>query len=178
MKILPMYENAPGTLDLVYHTAKHFLADDEASNWDQVPAGTLSAKGALAQAVKDGLRPPPTGRDVDVRWWWPPWRALARDAHDRGYQPRYDLLLSHAPDPRGPRWEPAAKERRVMEYLGFRLVLEPRAEDWQVITAFFSPSFRDASDLPRLVPALRAFAVRKNCPPGGVTGVGGRETKS
>jgi hypothetical protein len=65
-----------------------------------------------------------------------------------------------------------------MEYLGFRLILEPRAEDWQVITAFFSPSFGGASDLPQLAPALRAFAVRKNCPPGGVSGVGGRETKS
>jgi hypothetical protein len=172
-----MYENAPGTLDLVYHTAKHFLDADESSSWDRVPAGSMTASEARALAVRDGLRPPPTGREVDPRWWWPPWRALARDAHDRGYRPRYELLLRLAPDPTGPRWESSAKDRRITEYVGFRLVLEPRGEDWQVVTAFFSPFFGGAADLPRLAPAVRAFAARKNCPPAGPSGVGGGETK-
>lgn len=178
MSFLPMYENAPGTLDLVYHTAKHFLDAEEARSWDRVPAGSLTAKDARELATRDGLRPPQTGREVDARWWWPPWRALARDAHDRGYRPRYESLLRIAPDPIGSRWEPAARGRRVTEYLGFRLVVEPRGADWQVITAFFSPFFGGARDLPHLAPALRAFAARRNCPPAVASGVGAGESKS
>lgn len=177
MKIFPMYENIPGTLDLIYHTAKHFLDAQEALSWDRVPAGSLSAKDARASTVMAGLHPAPTGRGVDIRWWWPPWRDLARDAHDRGYQPRYELLLRIAPDPTGPRWEPAAKGRKMTDYLGFRLVLEARGDDWQVITAFFSPGFGGAADLPRLAPALRAFAARRDCPPAEASGVSGEETK-
>jgi hypothetical protein len=176
MKILPMYENAPGTHDLVHHTAKHFLDVDEAASWDLVPAGALKATDARALAVRDGLRPPPTGEDVDVRWWYPPWLALARDAHDRGYRPRYELLLRLAPDPNGPRWSPAAKGRRYTEWVGFRMILEPRGEDFQLITVFFSPVCGGTADLPHLEPALRAFAARKRCPAAASSGVPGGES--
>lgn len=181
MKILPMYQNAQGTYDLIHHTAKHFLDADEGPSWDLVPAGTLTATAARAAVSAGGPRPPPTGalgNTVDVRWWWPPWAALAREAHERGYRPRYELLLHLAPDPAGPAWETSSKDRRLLEYLGFRLVLEPRGEDYLVITAFFSRAFGGASKLPHLAPALRAFAARKNCPPGGIPGVSAPETKS
>ena len=107
MSILSMYENAPGTPDLVYHTAKHFLDEDEADAWDKVPAGSLTAAAARDLVLSSGRRPPPTGEVVDGGWWWPPWVGHARKAHDEGYAPRYRGLIALAGDPASARaWHP------------------------------------------------------------------------
>jgi hypothetical protein len=177
MKILPMYENRPHVPDLVFHTAKHFFDASEGRSWDRVPAGTMTAEAARNALGDESTRPPPTGAVVDVRWWWPPWLGHARKAHEQGYCPRYMLLLELAGDPAGPRWEPAACARRLAEYAGFRLIVEPRGDDFQVVTAFFSPLFNGSANLPKLAPALRAFAARRSCPPEGVSGVSPGETK-
>jgi len=178
VSVLPMYENEPGTKDLIYHTAKHFLGPDEASRWDCVPAGSLSAREARVHCLEGGRRPPPVGSTVDPTWWWPPWRSLAFDAHDRGYRPRYELLLKLAGDPSGPQWEPSELTRRLTEHLGFRLLVQPSGTDWQLITAFFSRTFRGAEKLQEFAPALRAFAARRNCPPEGTGSVPGGESRS
>lgn len=177
MKILSMYKNAPGTCDLVYHTAKHFLDEDEADAWDEVPAGSLAASAAREQVLSAGRQPPPTGEDVDGGWWWPPWVGHACRAHDEGYAPRYRGLIALAGDPATGGWEDAARGRRLTEYLGCRVIIEPVGEDYQVITAFFSPNFSGASRLRHLAPALRAFAARRNCPEPVTAGVNAGESK-
>ena len=177
MKILPMYENRPGTKDLVHHTAKHFLDEAEGWAWDQVPAGGLTASEARRSLVRPDVQHPPTGQDADPLWWWPPWLEYARSAHVQGYAPRYLALIHLAGDPSGARWQAAAVGRRLAEFVGFRLILEPTADAFQVVTAYFAPEARGAGDLPKLAPALRAFAARKDCPPGQRSGVKAGETK-
>lgn len=176
MRLLPMFANTPGFPDLVHHTVKHFLDRREAPAWDRVPAGSLGAREARERLGADD--PPARWPTVDTAWWRAPWRARVEDAHDRGYRPRYELLASVSGDPAGPRWEPTERGRRYTEFCGFRLVLEPRGQDWQVITAFFSPLLAGADDLPQLAPALRAFAARRHCPPAGGPGVSGGESTS
>jgi len=173
-----MYASKPGVPDLVYHTVKHFLDEGESTAWDQLPHGTLTAGGARAEVHARAEGALPTGQPVDPRWWWPPWLAHARRAHDEGYGPRYQFLVGLSPDPASPRWENAAGGRRLSDFAGFRVVLEPRGVNYQVVTAFFSTSIRGAEHLRQLGPALRAFAARRDCPPAAPPGVPTPETKS
>ncbi len=170
-----MYVNTPGMPDLVHHTVKHFLGAAEREAWDRVPAGAVRANDAwcaLARlADQEAQALPPRGRFPLTDWWRPPWFLTVRHAHDAGYRPRYELLLKLVPDPAGARWGPAEKGRRMAEYLGFRLVLERQPAGWQVVTAFYSPAFAGAADLPHHAPALRAFAARQSCPAEGPLGV-------
>lgn len=179
MRFLPMYENTPGMPDLVHHTVKHFLGERERAEWDRVPAGSRTASEAWSD-LRGAARvaTPPRGRFPATAWWGAPWIAHVRRAHDTGYRPRYELLLDHVGDPAGARWQDASKRRRLTEHLGFRLVVEPRGQDFQVVDAFYAPGCGGAGDLGGAFPALRAFAARRNCPPAAPPGVGGGESES
>lgn len=171
MKVLPMYINTPGMPDLVHHTTKHYFGERERTAWDRVPAGGLSATGAWKSVQRESAPAPPRGRLPDTRWWAAPWLEHVRHAHDQGFRPRYQLLIDFAGDPAGPRWETAEDRRRIADRLGFHLVLEPRGEDFQVLTAYFRSIFGDQAHLRQIGPPLRAFAARNHCPPGSRTGV-------
>jgi hypothetical protein len=172
MKFLPMYENTPGMPDLVHHTVKHFLSDRERAEWDRVPAGTRTASGAWWDLRSAGKRTPLRGRFPATEWWEAPWIAHVRQAHNEGYRPRYELLLNHVGHPDGARWQNASKGRRLTEHLGFRLVVEASAQNFQVVTAFYGAGCIGAGGFHVALPALRAFAARQNCPPAGPSGVG------
>ena len=174
-----MYENTPGMLDLVHHTVKHFLGDWERAEWDRVPAGARKASEAWSdvRTVARGATPG-RGRFLATEWWSPPWVQHVRLAHEEGYRPRYELLINHVGDPSGARWQDASKRRRLVEHLGFRLVVEPKGQEYQAITAFYSPICAGAGRLTADLPALRAFASRRHCPPTAPTSVDGEESKS
>jgi hypothetical protein len=174
--IKSMYVNAAGMPDLVHHTAKHFLNPDESHAWDRVPRGELGATEALVDARELG-RTPDIYPVVDPFWWWPPWKGFARQAHDLGYAPRYQLLIHLAGDPESPRWTALGQKRRVTEYLGFTLVVDQMGAHHQVVSAYYSPEFAGASDLPHLAPALRAFLDRAQCPLEAAPGVSAAENK-
>jgi hypothetical protein len=173
-----MYENTPGMPDLVHHTVKHFLGDWERAEWDRVPAGSRTASEAWS-GVRHMARGaiPRRGRFPATAWWDSPWIAHVRRAHASGYRPRYELLLDHVGDPTGARWQDAAKRRRLVEHLGFRLIVEPRGQEYQVVDAFYASVCGGAGGLQGALPALRAFAARRNCPPAAPSGVGGGESK-
>jgi len=178
VKFLPMYENTPGMPDLVHHTVKHFLGDWERPEWDRVPAGTRTASEAWSEVRRAGRATPPRGRFPGTTWWDAHWITHVRRAHEEGYRPRYELLLEHVGDPSGARWQDAAKRRRLTEHLGFRLIVEPKGQDFQVVDAFYALGCGGTGGLGGAPSALRAFAARRNCPPAGPSGVGGGESKS
>lgn len=178
MRFLPMYENTPGMPDLVHHTIKHFLGDWERAEWDRVPAGSRTASDAWSDVRRAARAFPSRGRFPATAWWGSPWIEHVRRAHDGGYRPRYELLIDHVGDPSGARWQDAAKRRRLTEHLGFRLIVEACGQDFQVVDAFFGPGCAGAGGLGVALPALRAFAARRNCLASSPSGVSGGESKS
>lgn len=177
MTVHPMRETSPGSDDVISHTVKHFLAEGEARMWDRVPVGSVGAEEARAEAAGAGIEIC-SPEEIDIRWWWPPRGDLARRAHEGGYRPRYTFFIQKAPDPSGPEWEASWRGRRQLDYLGFRVVVHPKGENWQVTTSFFSPAIASKRDLPYLAFALRAFSARRNCPPDAGPGVTGSRSPS
>lgn len=91
--------------------------------------------------------------------------------------PRYELLAAMLGDAPGPRWERQGK-RWLGDVHGFRLVVEPRGPTCQLISAFFSHTFRHDDHPDDALRAFRAFAARRDCPPAAAPGVPAPETKS
>jgi hypothetical protein len=162
----------PGSFDLVYHTVKHFLDEGEAQEWDRVPAGKTTAGELVSRIPRVPGRPLPTGDPVDTRWWSPPGVYHVRRSHDKGYEPRYRLLIEKLGKPGGSRWERQGRRRWVGDIHGFRVVVDVHDEDVDVASAFFSSVFRHG-DIPD--ESLSVFRDPTHCPDGNRPGVLGPE---
>ena len=168
MKVQPMWAGSP--TDLVYHTVKHFLASGEREAWDRIPAGTGTAESFVMSIPRHPVRPVRGGDWADERWRSGPWQAHAHRAHASGYCPRYEFLAAMLGDVPGPRWERQGR-RWLGDLQGFRLVVEPKGTRYQMISAFFSHTYRHDDQPDSALRAFRSFAARLNCPPAPTLGV-------
>lgn len=134
----------PGKDDRIEHTLRHFLSAQE--TWaKRPPYAAKDPAEALAELRRRGWDP--TGVSVvdrhdrrhvpDKRWWEPDRLAAVSEVHDRGYYPRYAMLVEHAGPPQvGGGWVLSNDDRWRAEVGGYIVIAALQPGRLQVISAY------------------------------------------